>query len=485
MTRFPTYPVLLVDDEETWLRSFSLALKSQGIDNIICCQDSRKVSEILAETEIEVIAADLAMPGIPGDELIDMVTARYPDIPVLVITGLSQVETAVRCIKRGAFDFFVKTNDKSSLVSGIRHAIQIRELKRENSNLRSRFLHDTLEHPEAFESIVTCSKTMRSVFQYIEAIAPSSQPVLITGESGVGKELVAQAIHRLSGRQGEFIPVNVAGLDDNIFADTLFGHRKGAFTGADKARPGLVENARGGTLFLDEIGDLAPASQVKLLRLVQEREYLPIGSDVTRKTDARIIAATNAEPEALNDPDRFRSDLYYRLRAHHVHLPPLRERREDLPLLADHFLRMGCGNRKKPSLPPALLPMLAAYPFPGNVRELQFLILDALSCSGSDVLDMERISAHIGKHPSTGLLPHAAHPPHKEDTPQSASPALPVPEAGNGHILFGPELPTLRHACDALVNEAMRRTGGNQALAATLLGISRQALNKRLHKAKD
>jgi DNA-binding NtrC family response regulator len=463
MTKFPTYPVLLVDDEETWLRSFSLALKSHGIDNILCCNDSTKVTGILAGTEVEVMAVDLAMPGLSGEEIIDAVSTTNPDIPILVITGMSQVETAVQCIKRGAFDFFVKTNDKSSLVSGIRHAIEIRELKRENSSLRTRFLQDTLERPEAFAPIMTCSKAMRSVFQYIEAIARSTQPVLITGESGVGKELVAKVIHDLSGRQGEFVPVNVAGLDDNIFADTLFGHKKGAFTGADRARPGLVENAKAGTLFLDEIGDLPQASQVKLLRLVQEREYLPIGSDVTRKTDARIIAATNVDPDGLGEPERFRSDLYYRLRAHHVHLPPLRERREDLPLLVDHFLRQGCQGRRRPNVPAGLLPLLAGHSFPGNIRELQFLILDALSCTSGDELDMERIRAHIDKHPR----------------------AERKAAAGEGtRLQFGPELPTLKRVCAELVQESMRRTGGNQALAAAMLGVSRQALNKRLIKLR-
>ena len=461
MSKYPTNPVLLVDDEETWLRSFSLALKSHGIDNIICCQDSSEVPSILASTEVEVMAVDLAMPGMSGEELIVEVGRTHPDVPVLVITGMGQVETAVQCIKRGAFDFFVKTNDKSSLVSGIRHAIEIRELRRENSGLRTRFLQDTLERPEAFAPIVTCSKAMRSIFQYIEAIARSTQPVLITGESGVGKELVAKVVHDLSGRQGEFIPVNVAGLDDNIFADTLFGHKKGAFTGADRARPGLVENAKAGTLFLDEIGDLPHASQVKLLRLVQEREYLPIGSDVTRKTDARIIDATNVDPASLGEPDRFRSDLYYRLRAHHVHLPPLRERREDIPLLVDHFLRQACQQRRKPIAPPELFPLLMGYPFPGNVRELQFLILDAASCTTGETLDIGRIREHVAAH--------------HDDAPAA--------RAGEGAgVQFGPELPTLKRVCAELVMEAMRRTGGNQAMAAGMLGVSRQALNKRLNK---
>lgn len=465
-TAFPQNPVLLVDDEETWTRSFSLALKSAGVNNILCCNDSREVESILETTEIEVIAADLAMPDVSGEDLIKLVNSKYPDIPILVITGMSQVEIAVQCVKLGAFDFFVKTYDKSSLVSGIRHAIQIRELKRENTTLRSRFFDDRLENPGTFEHIVTENSTMRSIFKYIEAIAQSSQPVLITGESGVGKELIAGVIHRASGRSGDFVPVNVAGLDDNIFADTLFGHKKGAFTGANNARPGLVVNAAGGTLFLDEIGDLAHGSQLKLLRLVQEREYMAIGSDLTRKTDARIIAATNVDPDKLNESNKFRSDLYYRLKAHHVHIPPLRERKEDLPLLVDYFLNEACRNegRKKPEVSAELITLLTAYDFPGNIRELQFLILDAVSCTVGNKLSIERLHSLIG---SVQPIP----------TPTST----PVKEK----VVFGSKLPTLKEVCEELTLEAMRRNDNNQSTAAAALGISRQALNKRLNKIKN
>ncbi len=235
---YPHNPVLLVDDEPSWLRSFTLALRSGGIDNVIGLTDAREVEPLLAETPVEAIAADLSMPGMSGEELIERVHATHPDIPIIVVTGMSQVEAAVRCIKLGAFDFMVKTYDKSSLVNGIRHALEIRELRRENASLKKSFLQDTLKTPEAFEHIVTCSKAMRLVFQYVEAVGRSTQPLLITGESGVGKELLARAVHHVSGRSGEFVPVNVAGLDDNIFADTLFGHRKGAFTGADASRSG-------------------------------------------------------------------------------------------------------------------------------------------------------------------------------------------------------------------------------------------------------
>ncbi len=196
---------------------------------------------------------------------------------MIILSGLNQIDTAVNCMKLGAFDFFVKTVEEERLIRGIQRAIQMIDLQRENREMRSRFLHDKLEHPEAFAEILTRDKAMRSLFQYIESVAGSPQPILISGESGVGKELVARAIHRLSGRQGRLVAVNVAGLDDNVFSDTLFGHTRGAFTGADTTRRGMIEQAAGGTLFLDEIGDLTLASQVKLLRLLQEGEYYAAG----------------------------------------------------------------------------------------------------------------------------------------------------------------------------------------------------------------
>ncbi len=327
----------------------------------------------------------------------------FPEIPVIIITGSNDVDTAVRCMKSGAFDYMVKPVEKSRLISGVKRAIEIRELQRENKWLRAHVLSDKLEHPEAFSEIITNSPAMKSIFQYIEAISPSPQPVLITGETGVGKELVAKAIHHLSHRTGPFVPVNVAGLDDNVFADTLFGHRKGAFTGADQTRSGLVEQASGGTLFLDEIGDLSPASQVKLLRLSQDGEFFPLGSDVARRSDARVLVATNQDLEVLQSSGKFRKDLYYRLCAHHVHLPPLRERPEDLPLLIDHFLETASQTlgKKKPTPPRELFALLSTYHFPGNVRELQSMILDAVSSHKSGKLSLEVFKSYIRqKHPA-------------------------------------------------------------------------------------
>ena len=464
-TLHPLHPVLMVDDEVETLNSFELVLRSANISHLLRCEDSRAVVALFAAQEIEVMMLDLSMPHVSGEEILSAVNRDYPEVPVIIITGSNEVDTAVRCMKGGAFDYMVKPVEKSRLISGVRRAIEIRELQRENSLLRSRVLTDTLGHPEAFSEIVTTSAVLRSIFQYIEAISISPQPALITGETGVGKELVAKALHRLSGRKGAFVPVNVAGLDDNVFADTLFGHRKGAFTGADQARGGLVEQAAGGTLFLDEIGDLSAASQVKLLRLLQDGEYFPLGSDVAKRSDARVVVATNQDLRHLQDPGRFRKDLYYRLCAHHVHIPPLRERCEDLPALVDHFLERASEalGKKKPTPPSELFTLLATYSFPGNVRELQSMIYDAVSGHRSGKLSLDVFKVHLRKN-------HTAPGGHGET----------FRPAENALLSFCDRLPTLKEGERLLVSEALRRAKGNQAVAALTLGISRQALNKRL-----
>jgi DNA-binding NtrC family response regulator len=420
---------------------------------------------IFSGQEIEVMMLDLSMPHVSGKELLLSVTKDYPEVPVIVITGSNDVDTAVACMKTGAFDYMVKPVEKSRLISGVKRAIELRELQRENRLLRAHVLSDKLEHPEAFSEMVTNSPIMRSIFQYIESISISPRPILITGETGVGKELVSKAIHKLSQRKGAFVPVNVAGLDDNFFADTLFGHRKGAFTGADQARSGLVEQASGGSLFLDEIGDLSPASQVKLLRLLQDGEYFPLGSDVGKRSDARVVVATNQDIQALQEAGRFRKDLYYRLCGHQIHIPPLRERREDLPILLDHFLEKASETlgKKKPTPPRELLTLLSTYRFPGNIRELQSVILDAVSSHKSGKLSMEVFKSYI-----------------RQKQPTLDIDSKHLLQVENLMVSFSEQLPTLKRSEQLLISEAMKRASGNQAIAAQLLGITRQALNKRL-----
>jgi len=460
---------MLVDDEVQALNSFELALRSAGFAHFVRVDDSRMVMPRLAEEPAEVILLDLRMPHLSGDRLLGMIAGDYPEIPVIVVTAANDVDTAVKCMKGGAFDYILKPVEKSRLSGSVKRAVELRELQRENRLLKSRVLSDNLENPTAFAQIITASAAMRSIFRYAESVAASPRPVLITGETGVGKELIARAIHALSSRSGEFVAVNVAGLDDNIFADTLFGHVHGAFTDAREARGGLIERASGGTLFLDEIGDLSPASQVKLLRLLQDGEFFPLGADLPKHSDARCVFATNRELETLQRGESLRKDLYYRLSDHHIHVPPLRERREDLPPLLDHFLGKASATlgRKAPAPPPELVTLLGTYHFPGNVRELESMVFDAVSRHRAGTLSMDTFKAQISRTRNTYALP---------------SSGTPAPEADA--IAFPKRLPSLKELEWLLIEEAVRRSDGNQSVAALSLGITRQALNKRLLKRK-
>jgi DNA-binding NtrC family response regulator len=461
----PPLPILLVDDEAQALTSFEMALRSASLSHFIACSDSREVMGILARQEIEIMLLDLWMPHLSGEELLRRIAVDHPGLPVIVVTGADDVDTAVKCMREGAFDYIVKPVETSRLVGSVKRGIELRELHRENELLKARVLSDRLSRPEAFAGIVTVSPTMHAIFRYVEAVAASPRPLLITGETGVGKELVARAVHVLSGRKGGFVPVNVAGLDDHVFADTLFGHKKGAFTNALEARAGLLEQAGGGTLFLDEIGDLSAVSQVKLLRLLQDGEYLPLGSDIARRSDARAVVATNQDLESARNAGRFRKDLYYRLCGHRVHIPPLRERREDLPVLLDHFLGEAARSlgKRRPTPPEELHKLLAAYHFPGNVRELESMVFNAVSLHSTGKLSMDAFKTVIFER-----QPDLAGEAEGQDPP--------------GRLLFPERLPTLKQAEDALVEEALRRAGGNQSIAASMLGITRQAMNKRVNK---
>jgi len=466
-TVYPACPILMVDDEPAWLRSMAIMLERLGgIGNVESCSDSREVMERLKKREYSLVLLDNIMPHRPGMELLPEIVESYPSLPVIMLTGVNQVDTAVTCIKNGAFDYFVKTSEDDRLVAGIQRALRMQEMAFENRKLRDGLMRGTLENPEAFGEIVTDNARMRSLLHYAEAIATSSQPVLVTGESGVGKELVAQAIHRVGRPKGPWVAVNIAGLDDSIFADTLFGHARGAYTDADQARPGLIDQARGGTLFLDEIGSLNLDSQAKLLRVLQDGEFYPLGSDRPKRMLARVVVATNEDLSDLQKQGKFRKDRFFRLRTHHLHIPPLRERNGDLNLLVEYFLAEAAAafGKTKPTPPRELATLLATYDFPGNVRELRAMAYDAVAMHQGRKLSMEAFKRAMGigfDGPTAELDDHG----------DSGEP-----------IRFGGQLPTLREASAALVEEAMRRAGGNQGIAAGMLGISRPALNKRLKK---
>lgn len=465
---YPDFSVLLIDDEKSWLRTMTMTLSMDaGINNVIRCGDSRDVLEILASNNVGLVLLDINMPHLSGVDLLPQIVAEHPGVNVIVVSGMNQIDIAVDCMKNGAYDFYVKTGEKERLLKGVKRAIKAIELERENLAIRSRFMTGRVDRPEAFSAIVTQDQTMSSIFQYVEAIAVSNQPVLITGESGVGKELIARAIHDLSGRTGPLVTVNVAGLDDSVFSDTLFGHSKGAFTGADSNRKGMVENAGNGTLFLDEIGDLSIPSQVKLLRLLQEGEYFPLGSDLPKRINARIVVATHQDLAECQAEGKMRKDLYYRLCGHQVHIPPLRERKVDIELLLHHFLKQAADDmgKNKPSFPKELPVLLENYPFPGNVRELKGMVYDAMSMHKTKMLSMDAFKRAIDKQPA-GL--------------QTAGEV-------DGDSVFLPEaqLPHLADVAELLVREAMKRSEGNQSLAARLLGVSQPALHKRLKKMSE
>jgi DNA-binding NtrC family response regulator len=313
----PLQPILIVDDEESALDSFATILQMGGFTNLITCVDSRQVEPLLARQPVSCLLLDLQMPYLPGRELLDRLREGFPEIPVIVITGLGDIETAVDCMKKGACDFLAKPVEKNQLLALLKRTIEFQELKRSYADLRENFFSGRIKDPRAFSAMVTAHPLMKKIFLYLQAVAPSPEPVLVTGETGVGKELVARTLHQLSGRPGKFVAVNAAGVDDQMFADTMFGHEKGAFTDARDARPGLIHEAEGGTVFLDEIGELSNASQVKLLRLLQEYEYYPLGSDMPRSADVRLVVATNHDLPAMMAAGKFRKDLFHRLSVHH------------------------------------------------------------------------------------------------------------------------------------------------------------------------
>ncbi len=461
-------PILVVDDEELWLHGISLTLEHYGgFYNIIQCQDSPEVMDILSKNRVGLIMLDLVMPELSGEELLARLVESYPEIPVIVITGMNQAEIGLKCMKLGAFDFFVKTVGKDELIASIHRALRLLEMRNLNENLTKHFLSENLNHPDAFSEIITQDPRMKSIFRYIEAVSQSHQPLLISGESGTGKEMIAKAAHQVSRPKEPFISINVAGLDDNVFSDTLFGHVKGAFTGAENDRIGLIKKAGKGIVFLDEIGDLSISSQTKLLRILQEREYMPLGSDNSFKTDARFFFATNKVLQEQMNKGKFRKDLYYRIKIHHVNLPSLRERHRDLPLLLNFFIDNASSSigKQPPKWTSTIVTLLKQYSFPGNIREFSNMVFDAVCQNKGDFLSIESVKKSI----RTGLNKDYREYDKTEDDQAN-------------FVSFYQNLPTIGQMNKILIEEAMRRSNGNQTAAAGLLGISQPSLSRRLKR---
>ena len=462
--------VVLVDDEEEVLFSSGLMLDTHGLGPVTVMQDGRELLPYLDEQSVGVVVLDLFMPHVSGAELLPEIVQRHPEIPVVVMTASQEVDTAVACMKQGAFDYLVKPVEENRFLSCVRRALELCSLREQVGALKESLLRQQLQHDEAFAPIITNSPGMHRIFRYVEAVSASREPVLITGETGVGKGLIAKALHQLSGRSGELVSVNVAGLDDALFSDTLFGHKRGAFTGAEQDREGMIAKARGGSLFLDEIGDLQVPSQVKLLRLLQEQTYIPLGSDVARKSDAHIIAATNQDLRKLTADGRFRQDLYFRLSAHQVEVPPLRDRLEDVPLLVGHFIDQAARSLGKevPEPTPELLTLLSVHHFPGNIRELRAMLFDAVA--------LHRSGPYLSKESCREAIEKNRH--FGDTVREEKGHAI-----GTSLHTMG-RFPTLKETEKLLVDEALRQARGNQGIAAMLLGISRPALNRRLMRLR-
>jgi len=456
--------ILLVDDEFDELEAYSLLLSSMGMENITTLSDSRKVLSTLEEMQSPVVFLDLNMPNMTGQEVLKELKIKRPQVPVIIVTADSEIETAVECLKLGAHDYLVKPINLEMFSSALRNALEISLLREEVLSLKGISFNDNPITNQAFKPIITQSPLMYGLFQYIESVATSGLPVLLLGETGSGKELIAKAIHDISGLPGEFIALDISGLDDTLLSDTLFGHTKGAYTGADFVRKGMIEKAANGTVFLDEIGDLSEASQVKLLRLLQEKIYYPLGSDQPKECHARIITATNKDLSKLAGRDgEFRMDLYYRLSTHLAKLPPLRERKEDIPLLVEYLVANAATamNKDVPAIGPKVMNLLMNHPFWGNIRELKAYLSDTVArCTHGRIEEShlrERMAGSISLKTNEAVSSNRL-----ED-------------------LFG-HFPTLEELTEYAIDTALHITENNQSQAAQLLGVSRQALHKRLKK---
>jgi DNA-binding NtrC family response regulator len=392
-----SYRILVVDDKETMLSLFQRLLSDHQVST---ASDGSKAVALIDEDEpFDLVISDIRMPGLDGLSLLKEVKRVHPDTEVILMTAYAEVGDAVEAMKAGALDYLVKPFDPDEAIMVVNKALDLRRLRHQAGHLR-----EALEKACGFGPFIGESGAMQKVYAILDKAAASDANVLILGESGTGKELVARAIHRRSSKQdGPFVPVNCGALPVELAESELFGHIKGSFTGSIRDKPGLFEEAGGGTLFLDEINALPPAVQVKLNRAIEEREARRVGANKPYKVDIRLMAASNVDLKAEVDAGRFREDLYFRLHVLAVNLPPLRERKEDIPLLVAHFLKVLDAGQTKGMTPEALR-LLLAYPWPGNVRELRNAVESALAITEADQITVSDLPFHISEA-AAGLIP--------------------------------------------------------------------------------
>ena len=442
--------ILVIEDEPKMRRLLELQLAEEGF-HARTASDAETGLQLLNKDSCDLVVTDFKLPGMSGLEFLQAVKRIDANLPVVIMTAYGTIESAVEAMKAGASDYVLKPFSLAELVLVIRKELAARQLREENRSLR-----EALGRRYEYNNIVAESGKMQAVLQMVERVAPTNATVLLGGESGVGKDLIARAIHEHSHRaSGPFVKINSTAIPENLLESELFGYEKGAFTGAASSKPGKFELADKGTLFLDEIGDVPPATQVKLLRVLQEREFERLGGTKTLKVDVRLIAATNRDLRAALEQGAFREDLYYRLNVVAIDIPPLRERKEDIPALASFFLERVARESGKPvqGITPQALKLLMEFHWPGNARELENIIQRGVALSSGTMLDVADI--HLDTSPPR--------------TPAGVAPVL-------------PEGMALEQWEDEIIREALRRANGNKSQAARTLGLSRNALRYRLSK---
>jgi two-component system, NtrC family, response regulator AtoC len=417
--------IIVVDDEVDFLDSVRRGLITSGFSNVSVESDPLKVAQLLeADGEYDVALIDVTMPRLSGIELLEYFKELSPQTECIMVTAIDEARVAVECLRKGAYDYLVKPLSKEDLVLSLSRALERKRLV-DILDIGKRGEVPRLDKAEAFSEIITSDKSMFKILKEAELHAQSNVPILISGETGTGKELLAKAVHRASTRSKRlYTPVNMDALDSNLFAAEFFGHVKGAFTGAQADRAGYLEETHRGTLFLDEIGNLTIELQGKLLRVLQEGEFIKIGASRPQRVDIRFVAATNADLEKLIVQKRFRKDLYYRLRGGWIHLPPLRRRKNDIPLLIDHFIQSSKTHTGTTEISPEALARLCNYSWPGNIRELKSVVQSAMNLSQGAPISTRHLPAHLAqKSPRRNKM--------------SAEPGGPVPlhEMEKQHIL--------------------------------------------------
>lgn len=449
--------ILIIDDDWGMLNFINIFLRQTGAFEVTVLQDSTQAFRKLENHTYDILLLDMDMPVVSGLKILEDVRKNYPDMETVILTGLDDVQLAVDAMKMGAYDYLTKPVENELLLLVLEKALERQHLKNQIHELKNFKLED-LKNQEVFKNIVTRSPKMIRILQYVEKIGPLKSTVLIWGESGTGKELIAKAIHAVSPRRDKkFVTINTGIFANELFASEFFGHVRGSFSGAHTDKKGFLEEAHGGTLFLDEIGELPHAIQVKLLRVLQEGEYFRLGSIKHQTVDTRIIAVTNKDLQVEMSRGTFRKDLFYRLNVNSIYVPPLRDHKEDIPLLAYHFLAKfnQINNKKIRDISGEVMELLEVYDYPGNVRELENLLNYMISLESSDVLSKSALPKYFMD----------AFPRRRRKTGFVANPPKSLKEVELEHI-----------------REMLEITGGNRTKTAKILGISRASLISKIKK---